>query len=420
MDRGVFHLFDSRKGNQSMSFRPLDEAEYRQAIDLWAQSFEHGSRDRGFWDDWEAGNRAHRTPLGIFDESSTLQAAVLMVRYRVHLGSEVVAPLMGINAVGSLPAARGKGYAKQGMQYAFEQMREAGHFLSMLEPFSFDFYGELGYSWLGVKRRISVPSRLLRVDAETVNVRAATATDRTALRNLYTRFAHRYRGAIERRDWDWQDMLDDKKKSFTYTYVHERDGEIEGYLSLHGGELEGWQENRGHQKKEARIREFICVTPEAQRGLLGLLKRHDMQIESFVWHAPIDDTFWLQFCPNEMQTKLSPLVMGRIVDVPAALAAWCNPQRGKGSIALAVTDKYAPWNEGTWQIEYDGANVTVEKTSAAPQVTLGIAALTQAYFGTPSLTELRAADQLTVHSESGFSALRDMLNGPPMWINDGF
>jgi len=403
-----------------MSFRRLDEKEYRQAVDLWAQSFEHGSREIDFWDEWNEGNREHTTPLGIFDASDTLQAALLMVRYRIHLGSEVVVPLMGINAVGSLPAARGKGIAKQGMQYAFEQMREAGHFLSMLEPFSFDFYGELGYGWLGVKRRYSVPSRLLRVDAETANVRAATAVDRPALHELYTRFAKRYRGAVERRDWDWQDMLDDKKKAFTYTYVHERNGRIEGYLTMHGGELEGWQENRGIRKKEARLREFICLTPEAQRGLLGLLKRHDMQIDSFVWHAPIDDMFWSQFCHREMRTNLRPLVMGRIVDVPAALTAWRDPQRGKGGLALAVTDKYAPWNEGTWHIEYDGANVSVEKTNSVAQVTLGIAALTQAYFGTPSLVDLRAADQLTIHNEAGYSVLRDFLTGPPMWINDGF
>ena len=47
------------------------------------------------------------------------------------------------------------------------------------------------------------------------------------------------------------------------------------------------------------------------------------------------------------------------------------------------------------------------------QVELDIQAISQAFFGTPNLEQVRAADRIRVHDESGYQALRSLLAGPP-------
>lgn len=87
---------------------------------------------------------------------------------------------------------------------------------------------------------------------------------------------------------------------------------------------------------------------------------------------------------------------------------------------IAVEDECAPWNAGVWQAEFESGAVQVRRTDRAPHVTMDVQALSQAYFGAPTLDALRAAGRLAVQDEAGFQALRSLLAGPPTWMSDEF
>ncbi|HLV81992.1 MAG TPA: GNAT family N-acetyltransferase, partial [Chthonomonadaceae bacterium] len=314
-----------------------------------------------------------------------------------------------IAGVACLPASRGRGYAGAGLKYALERMREAGQILSALFPFSWDYYRRFGWEWVGAYPRYSAPARIFKPDPGTENVRAATPQDRPKVEDVYRQFAGRYRGMISRTERDWNHILNDSPKNFTYTYLYEQAGQVEGYLTYRGG-----------KEEETHIREFLCLTPHAQRALLGLLRRHEMQVEKFTWSAAPDDGLWAQGYHWDIETRLGPVTQGRVVDVPAALQAWKPSASVQGRLTLGVQDECAPWNTGTWQVAFSGGQVEVRPASSEPQVSLDIQALSQAYFGTPSVSDLRAWERLQVHEEAGYQALVDLLAGPPMWMNDHF
>ena len=112
--------------------------------------------------------------------------------------------------------------------------------------------------------------------------------------------------------------------------------------------------------------------------------------------------------------------MARIVDVVGAFQTWKPLQPTRASLVMAVEDKHAPWNQGQWRISVEEGQTAVTLTTDAPDVEMDIQALTQAYFGTPTLADLRRAERLTIHNEQAFEQLELLLDGPPMWINDGF
>lgn len=392
-----------------MEIRKITEAERQESYYLGAQAFRNGTRD----DDWASKqqqdpNQLDATVLGVWDDAG-LQAKVVTIHFEQYFGADVLVRMGGVAGVACLPASRGKGYAAACLKVALEQMKERNEVVSTLFPFSWAFYRKLGWEWVGIQRNYEIPTRILPAFPETENVRAATRQDRDSIFSLYASFSRRYRGMVVRDLRLWNRRLDDTTEKYTFTYLYEHDGRVEGYLTYRGGE-----------KKHTRIGEFITVTPRAQRGLLGLLRRHEMQNEAFKWSAPDNDTLWSQLYHWDIQTRLEPVTQARIVDVAGALRA-LKPDPGlQGAVTIALQDQVAPWNTGTWKLSCEGGHVEVASSQDDPDVELDIQALTQAYYGSPDVPMLRLGGRLVVHAERGYSLLNQLLSGPPMWQNDHF
>lgn len=348
------------------------------------------------------------TAYGVFDDEG-LQAQVCILSHHVYMGPEVVLPMGGIAGVACLPAARGHGYVRAAMIRALEHMREQGQPVSTLFPFSFDFYRQLGWEWVGVERRYSVPSSVLRSSSHTDQCRPARPSDREAIVETYRRFSRGYRGMVERTEKLWSRLLDDAPDRYTSTYVYEGSEGLEGYLTFRGGNGECTDLN-----------EFICLTPAAREGLLGLLRRMNMQTRRFAWSAPDDDGLWYTLCHHGVETRIAPVTQARVVDVQAALSAWKPFLPGEGSFTLQVHDEQAPWNNGVWQVRFEEGQVEVASTDGEPDVAADIQALTQLYFGSASGYALEEAGRLSITNPASRDPLNTLFGGPIMWMNDHF
>ena len=390
-----------------VEIRRLQPGELREADLLWLQCFERGRI--GALDDLPEGrvgfeNRMVR--FGLWDAAG-MQAAFQMYACRVRFGPATVLPATYISSIACAPAARGRGYGAAGLRHMLEDMRDAGQVLTRHSPFHHDYYRQLGWEWIMVSRTYQVPSRHLVAGPETEHVRSATEADRPNIHAMYERFSARYRGMSVREGADWDLILDGKKSYVSYVYLYENEEEgIEGYLVLRAGDAE-----------KTYLPEFLAVSARAQRGLLGLLRRMHAQSKTFTWDAPEDDGLWTQFMHRETRTELSPSLMGRVVDVPAALHALKPAPFLRGEFTLSIRDTFAPWNEGTWSVVFDKGELTATVTKQAPDVCMDIRAFTQAFCGTLPVTTLRNRERVEVAREPGFSALQTLFDGPPEWSN---
>lgn len=387
-----------------MEIRRIREDERRLTDHLSSLAFMHGQRRQPWPDD---PNDPDQVAFGVWDDEG-FQAQVVILGFSSHMGSEVM-PMGGIAGVACMPAARGRGYVRAAMVRALEHMREAGQAISTLFPFSFDYYRQLGWEWVGVERRYSVASQALKPAAETEACRPARVNDRPAIVDAYRRFSRRYRGMLDRDERQWNKLLDDSPDRYTSTYVYEHSGRIEGYLTYSGGSGDCTD-----------LEEFICLKPGARRGLLGLLRRMNMQTRRFAWSAPDDDGLWSDLCHHSTDSRIAPVTQARVVDVAAALGSWKPRADAAGAFRVHIADEQAPWNDGVWQVEFTGEGIGVRKTDDEPQIHMDIQAFSQAFFGSPNADALRANERLAVEDETAFSALAACLDGPPMWMNDHF
>lgn len=94
----------------------------------------------------------------------------------------------------------------------------------------------------------------------------------------------------------------------------------------------------------------------------------------------------------------------RLVDLPEALQdrAWSAPC----DVVVEVSDTTAPWNAGSWRICADASGTaTVERSSAEPDLALGVDALGGAYAGGGNLVALHRAGLIAERRRGAVSEL---------------
>lgn len=336
-----------------------------------------------------------RETIGFF-EGEALLSALTICPFTVYWpGSrEGRVPMGGIAGVATYAEHRGGGYVARLLTESLARMRDAGQVVSALYPFSWAFYRKYGWDAVGEKRKLVFPLRELPS-----GTRAARRLDGAAAREhvaaAYGAGASAYRGAFTTDSRNWDGPLDHSEKKTTFVY------------GVEGGYLLWRYEETGD------IREYIATTVEAETALLTLLRDLGMQVRKGRVMLPADETVSVRFAHGELDIFVQPVFSARVVDL-AGLVAELVTEAPDGSVVLALEDTFAPWNHGTWKLSAEAGVVSCQRTTEAPQVSLGIAAFSQAAWGMPSLLSLRRAGKVTVHDEAGFAQLAALF--PPQTV----
>ncbi len=379
---------------------------------LMSEAFSGGSRPSA--PEPEEDKDRVSTTLGVFDGTRLVAAATI---HDLHMiWGAATLPMGGIAGVACAAEQRGRGHVGRLMGESLRVMRDAGRFTSGLYPFAYAFYRRHGWEWVGEKRHYDLPTAEIRASPEGKHVRCYEGLEAVeVVRPIYETFARRHRGMATRADAQpnfWKRSLShhDNRTTYVQVYHDPLTDQAEGYLSFrypHGGET-------GH------VGEFFANTPAAYRGLLSTLHYYGTQVRRVDFSAPADDPLPLHVMHYDLNTTISPLFMGRVVDVVPALAALTPEPMLTGRVILQVSDSSCEWNNRTFAVTAEAGRVTAAPTQDAPGVSLDIQALSQAYWGQPSLDLLRAAGRLTVGDEAQYQVLSRLLPPAVCYLQDHF
>ncbi|HEY3331002.1 MAG TPA: GNAT family N-acetyltransferase [Capsulimonadaceae bacterium] len=382
---------------------------------LMAEAFARGQRPADLAWDTAAEPAAASPRLGAFD-GTRLVAALTTHPLTLGWGSHS-APCGGVAGVACTADMRGAGLVRDLLTRSLVDMYDAGQYLSGLYPFAYAFYRRSGWEWVGEKRTVQLPLSLLKSSPETRCVRMHEGLDAVdAAKVVYGSMLSRYRGMMDRAktaypDY-WKLTLDHKDAHTTYVHIYEAPdtGIPEGYLvfiyPVTGDKV--------------TVPEFFAATPRAYHGLLGILHNYGTQLKTVEWNAPADDRLPQIVMNHDLETKIKPLFMGRIVDVVKAFEANTAPASAIGTTVVAVSDDTCGWNNAAFRITAEAGHVTAVRTTETPHLSLDIQALTQAYWGQPSLSRLRWAGRIDVHDESAYSFLETLLPEATCYLADFF
>jgi len=260
-----------------------------------------------------------------------------------------------------------------------------------------------------------------------VRLRAGRPAElRTELVKAYDLALPHRPGMIARDERWWEAILDDpefvrKEMSPYRCLLAEDDSGPRGYAVYRT--RSDWDDD-GLPYGNLVVRELVAADGAAAAALWADLLTRDLIGEVTARQRPVDDPLFEMLADRRRaRAYLTDGLWIRLIDVPAAL-------RGRryscaADLVLEVTDELLPANAGRWRLQCsgpgDGPAVNCERTTAAADVSLPVAALGAGYLGGARLGALATAGLITEHSKGAVAALSAaMYSDPAPWCSTNF
>ncbi|MFD0960943.1 GNAT family N-acetyltransferase [Paenibacillus chungangensis] len=346
--------------------------------------------------------------LGLFVEGK-LASRLMVHSMRIYVQGRLM-DMGGVAGVATWPEYRGRGAADKLMRAALASMREVGQTVSLLHPFRFAYYRKLGWELLSEYRMYECPPAILQgLGGKEYTTRRTD--DWRVLDTLYTRYAMRYNGMLQRDEAWWKKLLagDSAHRAVCY----DGEGKPQGYVRYKASGC------------TMIIYELVPLVAEARLSLLGYIGAHCSLIDAVKLRSPIVDPLLFLLAEPGVKHELKPDFMARIVDIESFLKQYRFQSGGSsGSLLLQVTDSAAAWNNGSFLLEINAAGVGScsrcnDSASQRPAIEADIGAWTAMLLGVMRPSMLRECGRLTA-SDHQVSVLERFIPAMPAYFADSY
>lgn len=351
-----------------MEYRFCRDEEFPAIRQLWVQCF----GDEEPWTSWYFAHhyKAEHTWVGVKAGTVVAQAHLLPHRQFLRGAWRDTVYFVGVCVDETL---RGSGIGREIMATALAELQRTGVSISILQPRWPDFYRPLGWDFCYSRRFYHLPLAVADVLLESVPnpglAWLADSSDTKLLSALYQKFVHTRHGYVCRQPDDWHRLLAD----------HRGDGGKVGLL-LKGTEPAGYALYK-IDGDLLRVRELIWLDAAEIDSLWKfLLQQTEVSgVNRLEWEDPSEDEVSVLFAASHSE----PFLMGRLTDCQAALNSMSYPAGLTANLTVELTDPLAPWNAGrfSWKIKQGTGCLTEDASDGQPDLALGVALLSQLYFG---------------------------------------
>ena len=308
--------------------------------------------------------------LVLFDDGRPMATASLIPMTQTVRGARLA--MSGVCAVATDPRGRRRGYARQVLARAFEEMRTAGQAVACLYPFRESFYGRFGYVSFPPRRVARfAPAGLAPLVRGDYGGEVAVAQLKDGY-DAYRAFLEAVQPAIHGLALFPPTSAARAKRSDRWLATAVVGGETVGALTYSITDYLG----------ELHASDFLYANGRGKYLLLQWLAQHVDQVKQI--RLPLRPDDWLETWVEDLEVVITSSYalsgynepMGRVVLVEglAGLAT------GPGRFAARIVDEHCPWNEGDYAFESTDGHLTVSRANAT-DCTLSIRGLSALVYG---------------------------------------
>ena len=407
--------------------RGIDRDEYEQVVRVVSEALLMGDdletvleRMRPLHD--AEGYERVRVAVDSIDGRERIIGAVNDFRFDMTLpgGTRRVA---GVTGVGVWPTHRRRGVVSSLMRRQLADIHGEGVRYAALWASEGAIYGRFGYGPAVVETEAGIARShaVLRPDAPRdpeLSVRLGDVAElRADLERVHAKAAAARLGQVARTAPWWDRALRDASRP--------RDGRGPGRAVVVRGPQGpvgyALYRTRGSRLPEGAagtvyVHEMRATVPAAWTLLYEHLFGRDLTDRIEFAFLPVDDPLvYLLRDRDRLVRQAVDSLWFRLVDVPGALSE--RTYAAPVEAVLEVTDRYAPWNAGTWALKASPEGARVEAASGAPDLSLDAALLGAVHLGQSTLTGYAAAGLLIEHTPGTVARLDAALYRPDAAFN---
>jgi len=307
-----------------------------------------------------------------------LYAGIEMIPYDVNINGNVC-KMYGIGGVISDPECPEKGAVKLLFKKGFEIMREKGVYISHLYPFEENYYRQYGYEVACENATWTIPVTAIPIFKKgEIKHFDNSEKMKAEIKKLYEIFSKNRNMSVVRSEKQWEAFFESHKSyvSNYFSYLHYTDGVADGFMSF--------------STKTYPDKPMDLVTDKlwfsSYSGLKGVMSYFPTQ-KSYAGNAVItlpadvDLGAIIDSCGGWGKRNSSKVSTdngtSKAIDVEMLLKN--TKYIGKGKVTIETEDKYCPWNNDCFTVEF-GEEVVVKRGGKA-DIKMDINAFTSAILG---------------------------------------
>ncbi|MGL4737306.1 MAG: GNAT family N-acetyltransferase [Cellulosilyticaceae bacterium] len=289
--------------------------------------------------------------LGWFDGNKLVsQLAVYPMRVNIH---GVIYEMGGVTGVATYPEYSNYGLMQSLMKQSLQDMRSRGQTISFLYPYSIPYYRRKGWEIISdvmsftikdiqLPKAVEVPGMVHRVDI-----------DHKDLKETHNRFTNQRHGALVRDQLAWEEYWRWEVEEIIAAIYYDINDVPQGYITY-------WiADDIFHMK------ELVYLSEEARKGLWNFISAHFSMITEVRGSTHTNESLAFLLEDSEIEEKIKPFFMGRIVDVEMFLKKYPfdHELQSKG-FTFEVSDPLLEWNRShfaVWWDEKGEKQVTLEQ-----------------------------------------------------------
>ena len=345
--------------------------------------------------------------LGCWDgEDLVSQIAVYPLRMNIHSS---ICDIGHVTSVSTYPEYSGRGIMRRLLHLSLVRMREDKRSLALLYPYSIPLYRKFG--WEIVSNKISYkikdtqifPGRLK--DHAPGYVRRVEWDDAEFM-NLHARFALRTHGCIMRDSVAWDEYWRWDDDDTLVAVYYDTEDTPTGYMVY------------SIKTDIMHIKEMVYLNMEAQKGLWDYISAHYSMIDEVRGNTYRNELMAFILEDGNITESIRPYIMARIVDVPMFFEDYrTDDAEADVCFAFEVTDSFAEWNDGTFNVLFHGGRAEVTDMEADYHVKMGIGTMSTLLLGYMTATQLARLERIE-GSEEAIEALDEILIHDIPYISD--
>lgn len=383
-----------------LTFRTVADDRLRGAHDLFLAALHAKPSSDELWELMRHAYAADRT-YGAFDGDRQVGTAMSFPASLTVPGGASL-PMAGVTYVGVRSDYRRRGALTGMMRAQLEDSAARSEAFAALHASEPVIYGRFGYGVGTIARDIRVRSKRARLRAEVPVTGTVRLLDHDealpALRAAYPALQPTRTGLMGRGDQWW---------TLSYTRRIKTDHLLVAAHFSPSGDIDGWVAYKPAESSSRDVRAhgelYVLDFQFADQGVANALWGHlvgvDLIEEVVAYVRPMDDPIEAMLddayaVRDESEAEL----WLRVVDVPAALAA--RTYGVAEPVVIEVVDPLLPGNSGRYRIGPHG----MERTAAAPALTMDVDVLAMIYLGTYRPSVLADVGRITVADPAAPSA----------------
>lgn len=389
--------------------RPAQEGDLSQVVNLGRLAFAPLKSDAVIKQQWYDGGTLNLPGRFVFlavdDQTGLAVGKYTELDLSLFLTGQLC-PMMGIGGVAVAPHKRGQKIARLMLEQALKNARSQQFPLSMLYPFQHGFYRQLGWAWVGMPYQYRVSTRHLPLYEERAFIQPHDPTHNSTLQAIYEQAATQHNGWLQRREWQWQSHFKLEAGEEVYRFVTA--GECLGYVMIQFTHL-----NPPQQSLSVVVQEWVALTVEAYRGIVGFLAALRDQVQTVVWNTnskdpfphllkeqrqdPILTTSEFEFGLTHRFGEVGGGFMWRLVDLPRSFQLRPVNLGAPFALTFHVIDPIL--GEQILPIEFSDGQMHVLETATSTVVRMSIEHLTALFSGFRCSSDLYWTGEIELEGE---------------------